>query len=155
MNVEITNGVPMNFILTEAFSDDCEVVFNTNLDDIYRHDRFQIQLKYTDEFDIVSSDFCYIEENGEEDNITLYKNILQHGSVVSNLNKDHNVIAHPCVAFTKRFWKDKNNRYDVSQTPHEDRELWKEAISRGYKFLIVPEVLLFYRIHKNQVSHKN
>jgi len=150
----------MNFILDEAFNDNCDYIFNTNLDDFYHKDRIKLQTKMITEldYDIVSSDFCYITEriNNQifEDPIIEYKNILQYGDIKTNLNFKHNVIAHPSVCYNKRFWNDTNNRYDITKTPEEDMDLWIQSINNGYKFGIHKDVLLYYRIHNNQSSNK-
>lgn len=142
----------MNFIITEAFADGCDYVFNTNLDDFYSNKRIEHQIEYLKlGFDIVSSDFCYINENN---NVTLNLNILKYGSIMDNLNRGHNVIAHPVVAISRFFWSDIQNRYDINKTPEEDKDLWQRSIQRGYKFHIIDEILLYYRIHSNQVSNK-
>jgi hypothetical protein len=141
----------MNYIITKAFEDGCNYVFNTNLDDFYDEKRIEKQLKILQNgFDVVSSDFCYIEDVDGVDKIKHHMKIKQYGDIELNLNKNHNVIAHPSVAINKRFWD--NNRYDITKTPSEDLHLWKESIKKGFKFFIHDEELLFYRIHNNQVS---
>jgi hypothetical protein len=145
----------MNFIINEAFLDGCDYVFNTNIDDIYDPYRIEKQLEYLKiGYDVVSSDFCYIDSISE---IPFhYMNITSHGDVMKNLNSDHNVIAHPCVAFSKKFWQDPKNRYDINNIGREDLDLWKSSINRGYRFYITKDILLYYRIHGNQVtSNKN
>lgn len=141
----------MNFIITEAFNDGCDFVFNTNLDDFYSKDRIEKQIEYLEMgFDVVSSDFCYIDDNDE---IKLYMNITNYGNIKKNLKNNHNVIAHPSVGFSRKFWDDENNRYDINKTPAEDLDLWKRSIE-NYKFYILEDILLYYRIHENQVSKK-
>ena len=146
----------MNFIINEAFSDYCEVVFNVNLDDKYHESRIEKETEAIKKGnDIVSSDFCYIEEDDETDKITTFMLMSMHFSDIENqLMSNHNIIAHPSVAYSKRFWLG-GNSYDTEKVPEEDLALWKKMKSAGYKFYIIPEILLFYRIHKNQVSHKN
>lgn len=156
INKEMGNHADaMNFIIDKAFEDGCDYVFNTNLDDYYAHDRIEKQMELLKKgFDIVSSDFCYVAENNiDEDIVTFHKNILQFGPITNNLNNDHNVIAHPAVAISKRFWE--GNRYIPSEIPREDLLLWKRAINNGYKFYIHPEELLFYRLHGNQITGNN
>lgn len=145
----------MNFIITKAFNDGCDYIFNTNLDDYYKDTRIENQIKHLDNgYDVVSSDFCYIQENKEnEDVITHHMNIKKHGDIRSNLMSNHNVIAHPCVAMNRNFWVD--NRYDITKTPSEDMFMWQEGLRKGYKFYIDDEELLFYRIHNYQVSNNN
>jgi hypothetical protein len=141
----------MNFIISKAFEDGCDYVFNTNLDDYYSEKRIEKQLKYLEDgYDLVSSDFCYINE---DDEVFHQMNITKYGSIFSNLKNNHNVIAHPSVGMSKEFWLDEDNRYDISKVPAEDLDLWKRSINK-YMFYIVDEVLLFYRIHKQQESSK-
>ena len=148
----------MNFILDRAFEDGCDCVFNTNLDDFYHPSRIELQTKMmiTGEYDILSSDFCYIEEDedSQNDRVTHLMDITRFGDIRMNLNSLHNVIAHPAVCYSKKFWSNHNNRYDISKVPEEDMDLWIKSINSGYKFGIHPEILLYYRIHKNQVSSK-
>lgn len=143
----------MNFIITKAFDDGCDYVFNTNLDDYYKLNRVEEELKFLREgYDVVSSDFCYIKDVNGVDVVINHMRIKEYGDIKMNLLKNHNVIAHPCVAFSKNFWT--NNRYDISKIPEEDLDLWKSSIMKGYTFYIHPEELLYYRIHENQVSPK-
>ena len=144
----------MNEIIDLAFEDGCDFVFNTNLDDFYDPKRFEIQIFHLESgFDLVSSDFCYVEEINGEDRITLTKNIKQFGDIKENLEKKHNVIAHPCVAYSRKFWE--SNKYVPEEIPREDMLLWARAISNGFKFWICDEVLLNYRLHQNQVTGDN
>jgi len=141
----------MNFIISKAFEDGCDYIFNTNLDDYYSEKRIEKQLEYLEDgYDLVSSDFCYINE---DDEVFHQMNITKYGSIFLNLKNNHNVIAHPSVGMSKEFWLDKDNRYDISKVPAEDLDLWKRSIDK-HMFYIVDEVLLFYRIHKQQESSK-
>lgn len=150
----------MNFILNKAFEDGCDYVFNTNLDDYYDSSRVssQLEMMINNDYDILSSDFCYIKEKIENndvfDEITMFMDIHKYGEIKENLKISHNIIAHPSVCYNKRFWCDLNNRYDVTKIPKEDMDLWKRSIERGYKFGIHKNILLYYRIHSNQVSKK-
>lgn len=141
----------MNRIIDLAFEDRCEYVFNTNLDDYYELNRFEKQLEFLKEgYDIVSSDFCYVEEMGEDDKITHYLDIKKSGDIKKNLDNNNNIIAHPCVSYSKKFWE--SNRYNIEEIPEEDFKLWKRGIDSGFKFYICDEVLLNYRLHKNQIT---
>lgn len=141
----------MNFIITEAFNDGCDYVFNTNLDDVYNQDRIEKQIEYLEKgYDLVSSDFRYVDQDGNHKFDMILS--VHNGNIKSQLNLEHNVIGHPGVAYTKNFWE--SNRYDITKTPAEDLDLWKRAINKGYLFYIVPEILFMYRIHQNQVSNK-
>jgi hypothetical protein len=144
----------MNFIIDKAFEDGCDFVFNTNLDDYYHSERIEKQLeKLKEGYDIVSSDFCYIEEINGEDAITFYKNIKSNTDIKQNLDRNHNVIAHPVVSYSRKFWE--NNRYLPEEIPFEDLNLWKRSINSGFKFYILDDVLLYYRLHQNQITGNN
>lgn len=144
----------MNFIIDKAFEDGCDFVFNTNLDDYYDPKRIEKQLeKLKEGYDIVASDFCYIEEINGEDLVTFNKNIKSNIDIKGNLDKNHNVIAHPVVCYSRKFWE--SNRYFPEEIPFEDLNLWKRSINSGFSFYILDDVLLFYRLHQNQITGNN
>jgi len=137
----------MNFIISKAFKAGCDVVFNTNIDDYFHPLRFEKQLKLIRSgFDIVSSNFHYINDSG----IIRNMDMVRHGSIKRNLDKNHNVIAHPCIAISRKFW-DRKFRYNETLIGKEDLDLWKRTIE-GSNFYILPDYLLFYRIHENQIT---
>lgn len=143
----------MNFIIDIAFREGCDVVFNTNVDDFYSLDRFKEQLEILEiGYDLVSSDFYYVKDFNEKEMDVITNDICvsKEGPISVELGKNNNVIAHPCVAFTKNFWN--INRYDPLEIPQEDLLLWKRGVESGMKFYIIPEKLLFYRIHEKQIS---
>lgn len=154
-SIEMSNHAEaMNFIIDQAFNDGCEYVFNTNMDDYYDLDRIKLQMnEFKNGFDIVSSDFNYIDEN---DNFILNMDILNcpqtnnYGGPIPSLLKNHNTIAHPVVAFNKKFWD--SERYIPSEIPAEDLNLWKRAVLKEFKIKIIPKVLLHYRRHGNQIT---
>jgi hypothetical protein len=143
----------MNFILDKAFEDGCDYVFNTNLDDYYSGDRIQKQLEFLIQgFDLVSSNFCYIEGDGNSDSVLKYMT-MSDGNIQDHFDRNHNVVAHPSVAYSKRFWL--GNRYDDSEIPQEDFLLWERALKNGYSIKICTDYLLFYRLHQSQVTGNN
>lgn len=62
-------------------------------------------------------------------------------------------VIHPTVMFRGDFIRKNNIRYDPSFEPSEDFELWVRLAGQG-KIAIIPEVLLKYRHHSEQVSSK-
>lgn len=155
LNLE-NHGHAMNYILDEAFSDGCDYVFNTNLDDYYSRFRIQIQLNsFSDAVDIISSNFYHITEIDGVDSIirSLYVSQYQDSIEKELIEKSHNFIAHPAVAFSKNFWE--KNRYNPSEIPLEDLKLWQRAYVNGSKFKIVDDFLLHYRLHGNQITGNN
>lgn len=156
-SLELENhGHAMNYIIDRAFSDGCDYVFNTNMDDYYS--RFRIQ-KQLDAFnvgaDIVSSNFYHITEINGMDSVVkpFYVNQYEKNIQVELIVKSHNIIAHPAVAFSKKFWE--QNRYSPSEIPLEDLKLWQRAYSSGFKFKILEDFLLYYRLHEKQITGNN
>lgn len=152
--IELHNHVEaMNCLLQICLNDGVSSVFNTNVDDSYDINRFQLQIdEINNGFDVVSSNFCYVTDFYGEDMIT--KSFLfDKMDIQFELDKDHNVIAHPCVCYSKKFIE--NNRYNSQGVPREDLDLWKESIHNGFKFKILEPILLYYRIHSNQVTKLN
>jgi hypothetical protein len=150
------HGHAMNYILDKAFSDGCDYVFNTNLDDYYSRFRIQMQLNFfSDGVDVVSSNFYHITEIEGVDSIvrSLYVSQYQDSIEKELIEKSHNVIAHPVVAFSKKFWE--KYRYDPEEIPEEDLKLWQRACLGGSKFKILEDFLLHYRLHGNQITGNN
>jgi hypothetical protein len=150
----------MNFIIDEAYKDGCDYIFNVNLDDFYHKDRIAIQMKLMIEqkYDVLSSNFYYIEENVTNNVIQDLQiktfQMSKFNNINSELKNGNNIIAHPSVCFSRRFLSDTNNRYDKNEIPEEDFKLWKQAINNGYSFGITEDFLLFYRIHNKQISKR-
>lgn len=182
--------VAMNHLLDHCFNQaGYDIVFNTNMDDTFHKERFAKQIEMLLQgYDIVSSDFCYIEEREIEkeapgystqpsatnesgqapptftwpeqyhdpeyyDQVTVHMNICRHGNIEANLAKNHNVIAHPAVAYNKTFWTDGIKYPNV--LGKEDLLLWQQAVKMGKKMYIIDEELLFYRIHAKQVGREH
>ncbi len=136
----------MNFLLDKAVTDGCDCVFNTNMDDKYHIDRFKIQIDYIKRgYDLISSNFIQIDANGADVRQMNFSKM----DIYENLSKDHNIIAHPVVCYSRKFIEE--NRYMPEQIPKEDLLLWRRTCRR-YKFHICDEHLLRYRLHGNQVS---
>jgi hypothetical protein len=139
----------MNYLFDVSVKNDIDILFNTNIDDFYDVNRIHIQMsKIEDGYDIVSSNFSYIDELDRE-----FKHLKFHNLIIKNeLDNNHNIIAHPSVCYSRKFFS--NERYSSSDIPKEDLNLWKKTIG-DYKFYICPEDLLKYRIHDSQVTNKD
>lgn len=61
-------------------------------------------------------------------------------------------IAHPTAFIRSSFLKQNNILYDEQIKKTQDYRLWIECLKRGAKMTVYPQVLLLYRIHKNQIS---
>lgn len=121
-----------------------DAVFNTNVDDYYSLDRIERQSIYIKQgYDIVSSNFALIENDKE-----IKSHRFNHLDIRHELIKNHNIIAHPVVAYSKNYIS--KYRYVPTDIPKEDLLLWKKTINTN-KFIILPDYLLFHRLHTNSV----
>lgn len=137
----------MNYLIDYAFKNGYDVIANINLDDINHPQRFEKQLEAIKQgYQLVSSNFNYFDERG----IFKQMNMVKCGDINFNLMRNHNVICHPAVMMHKSFWSE-GMRYN-NLLGFEDLDLWKRAIQAGKRFKILPDYLLNYRIHKNQVT---
>jgi glycosyltransferase involved in cell wall biosynthesis len=64
-----------------------------------------------------------------------------------------NVICHPSIMMRSSSLKTHQLRYEHAYEPSEDYKLWTRLIEYG-KIGIIPETLIKYRIHQEQVSSK-
>lgn len=155
----------MNFLLDKAFLEmNFDIIFNVHLDDYYHRRRFEYQLEKFKEndIDIVSSNFAYIREviqtNNRDEFSDIQEQILDVHSVADTpekikleFEKGHNVIANPCVAFNKSFWRKHEDICYYSELPIEDFKLWLRCNQYDdIHFKILPDILLFYRQHLKQ-----
>jgi len=141
----------MNYLYSMLFANGYDVVFNTNMDDYYHPSRFDVQMNAIKSgYDLVSSNFCYVNNKGE-----VLKHFVFHDADISKeLARDHNVIAHPAVCMSSRFWSDESLRFEET-LGREDLDLWKKAVIAEKKLLILPDNHLYYRLHENQITKKH
>ncbi len=122
---------------------------NTNIDDFYSLDRFEKQLICARQrYDVISSNFYNVNEAGS---IIADKkmNVLD---IVSEAKKNHNIIAHPVTCYSKNFWTT-CTKLRSEEIPRDDFELWRRSYTSGkYKFIILPDYLLNYRVHQQKIS---
>lgn len=143
----------MNFLLDYCVENNYDCVFNTNLDDFYSSDRVEVQTQHIKQgIDIVSSNMMYIQDEDGEDKITTYfkfSEVNTKEGILNEFKKGYNVIAHPSVAYSKKFISE--NRYIPSEIPREDMLLWWRTVT-NYNFYISDKYLLAYRIHEKQIT---
>jgi len=141
----------LNDLLDICAGSECDAVFNSNVDDIYMRDWMQVQMPYMkDGYDVVGSNFSLKYEK------PIIKPPKYHYfdklNIKKELDKDHNVMGHPGISYSKSFIKE--NRYVPEEQPYEDMKLWQRTIDK-YNFKIVPEHLFIHRIHDNAVCRSD
>jgi hypothetical protein len=126
----------MNFLFSKVLEDDCDLVFNVNLDDFYDLRRLDMQISFAKHgYDIISSDLSYIREIDDfKDEVLSDSNFSDCKNINDTLKNYVNIIAHPSVCYSKRFIK--NNTYNTNMIPEEDWDLWKRTCDQ-YKFCII------------------
>ncbi len=61
-------------------------------------------------------------------------------------------VTHPAAMYRRQAVLDVDG-YDESTGPSEDKDLWRRLLLAGWDARIVPEPLLVYRLHEQQLSH--
>lgn len=158
----------MNFLLNKVFDKNTsyKYCFNINIDDFYDLTRFERQVKIIKKlkYDVVSSQMLYVDEENKPikkidylaynfvspKKIPLKKQIENEQSYIrKQFLRNHNIIAHPCVCYTRRFWNIIGPYKNI--VPREDLSLFKKAaMNHKIKIHIAKKILLFYRLHDNQ-----
>ncbi len=149
-SIELKNHVEAhNYLLDKVFSLNYDCAFNVNIDDQYSIDRFAKQIICMEQgCDIVSSNYFNIDEAGN-----IIKKMQMNGLDMDiEALKGHNIIAHPSVCYSKNFWTT-CDKLNADEIPFDDFLLWKRSYAtRQYKFLILPDYLLYYRVHEQKIS---
>lgn len=138
----------MNYLIDKCLNDGYDVIFNTNLDDYYHYDRFKRQiLAIKNGAQLVSSNFNYFND---QKGVFKKMDMARYGNIGVQLRRGHNVLAHPVVAYHKSFF-DGGLRYN-DLLGYEDKDLWQRAFKLEKRMVILPDYLLNYRIHENQIT---
>jgi hypothetical protein len=141
-----------NYLLDWVFSLDYDCAFNVNVDDWYALGRFETQLPYIEQgYDVVSSNFYRVND----DESVRQPFTFHHRDMVAEARREHNILAHPVLCYSRYFWEN-CDKLDPKDIPFDDFILWKKSYKKGiFKFIILPDYLLFQRIHENNVSRKS
>lgn len=121
-------------------------------DDICREDRFDVQLtfmKHHPDIDICGSFVNIIGGAGEPQ----WTYPQDHESIQAGL-LFHNCLAHPTVFIRRETWNAGGFRYDPAFIHAEDYELW-DRCAWSLRLAVIPENLVVYRMHENQVSTRH
>lgn len=131
-----------NYLLEKCFSLDYDLILNTNVDDKYPLDRVKIQIDNFDpEFSVISGNYVSFSEVRENIHGTKFHEL----DIAKEFSNNHNIIAHPACAYTRKILE-YNERLISEEIASDDFCMWKRLLSKGAKFKILPNVLLYYRI---------
>lgn len=121
-------------------------VARLDADDICKSDRIekQVALMNKKDFDIVCS---YAQGIGDKNSLL---KVSKDGEVLrANL-----LFFNPIVHSTVMFVNDGSFIYDTNFKKSQDYDLWDRMSSEKKKFGVIPEALVYFRFHKNQISNK-
>lgn len=120
-------------------------------DDIAYPDRIYTQVEYLEKnlcIDIVSS---FAKTFGEKE--IVYKSVIDDAALKAELLWK-NPFIHPTIMMRSEKIKGRHIRYSCYDKS-EDFGLWSRlAFEENFHFAVIPEELLNYRIHKNQITQK-
>ena len=150
MSLELpTHAEAHNLLLDQVFTLGYDCAMNVNIDDIYTLDRFAKQVPWIENgFDVISSNFYHIDERGRVTGSLAMDAKLPEVEA----RRGHNIIAHPVCCYSRNFWTN-CTKLRASEIPKDDFELWKRSYGK-FKFKILPNFLLYYRVHGQKVSAK-
>lgn len=142
-----THADAHNWLLDEVFRLGYDCAMNVNIDDYYATDRFEKQIPFIQAgFDVISSNFYHIDEAGR----VINHMVMDAKRPEVEAKRGNNIIAHPVCCYSRNFWT-KCSRLNPAEIPRDDFELWKRSYGK-FKFKILPNFLLYYRVHSKKVS---
>jgi glycosyltransferase involved in cell wall biosynthesis len=124
-----------------------DFIARMDADDICAPDRLQKQLSFLKDNPEIGLCGSWLKIVDEE---TSYKFPLTHDEIMAAL-LEYNAMAHPSVLLRTKLVKESGLRYDSRFPGAEDYELWSRMIFLT-RFANIPETLLFYRRHEQQVT---
>jgi glycosyltransferase involved in cell wall biosynthesis len=113
-------------------------------DDIWLPKKLEIQSKYMSQYDVIGTFINYIDVN---DNIIGQPNLSsKHEDIVARCKNKDNQIANSSAIFRTEDIITLNG-WDEFLDGIEDFDLWLRLIKRGCKFINVPKVCVWHRLH--------
>jgi len=136
-----------------------ELIFRMDADDIMHELRIKKQLDFmnTNSQCVLSgTDIVVFRKSNNE---RMYKEKSNHPPILTweeyKTTKKQWILNHPTLCFRKYAVLAVGNYDENFKEPFEDLDLELRLLKR-YGFVCnLPEILLFYRIHENQITHKN
>lgn len=147
-NVRIGLTKSLNKLLQSAKGEYISII---DADDLWHKEKLSTQIDYLKnkpDLYLLGTSKVTIDKYGNSINGT-EKNIYSYPAIKRNIFKG-NLFCHSSIVF-RRDVLDKIGFYNEEYTYCQDYELWLRVIAK-YSAEILPEVLTYYRIHKNMIS---
>lgn len=126
-------------------------IFRMDSDDIALEHRLKKQIEYFEHHKEVVVLGTYAKTFGAD--VKEFKSSTSDAQIKGELIWK-NPIVHPTVAFRASFIKKNNIRYRLGDS--EDYRLWIElAFKYNCVFAVLPEILLKYRVHSEQITYRD
>ena len=129
-----------------------EYIARMDADDISLPNRFMNQTEFLNSnphIDICHCAFQLIDEDGNCVGNRVLKKIEREASYLFLFD----VIAHPSIMFRSRLKGLRCPLYNEQYRNAQDYELWAFLLLNGIQFGYIPEVMLLYRLSKNQITY--
>ena len=122
-------------------------------DDIAAPNRFETQVQYIDDsVGVIGGQFKTIDENDKLSITSISSKPLKYSTCKWWLLLGMSPLAHPTVLIRKSCLLE-HGGYDANFRAAQDMELWSR-LSPDVKIINIPESVLFYRKHSNNISNK-
>lgn len=128
------------------------LIARMDADDIADIRRIEVEVKILEEkeLDLVAASKVNIDENGNV--IKKYINNIP-SDLISKLLPYDNSINHPTVLVKRKVMEDLNGYRDISSC--EDYDLWIRMLCNGYKMMVIPDVLVKYRVRADSITRSD
>lgn len=123
-------------------------------DDISLENRLKEEVEYLEKHldcDLVTTNRDDIDENSNV--IKRSSSIIVKDELIPKILKYGSIITHPSVMLKSSILKALNGYRPFKSS--QDYDLWLRMVSKGYKFHILPQVLIKYRIRQNSITKSN
>jgi len=131
-----------------------DFIARMDADDISLPHRFSVEVEFltnNPSIDVVSSNIINIDENDKK--ILTKRVICENSKDMNRMLKYDNIISHPTVLMRKEAILSCDGYRDFKAS--QDYDLWLRMRKKGFRFSIIKEPLLLYRIRNNSVSRSD
>ena len=128
-----------------------DVIARFDADDIMLPNRIQKQMQFVDQYDLISTNFAFINNNGY---------IIRHRIFPSTTAEIYYFLCNNADCMYHTTWLGKKETFFKLNGyreigPFEDYDFLLRAIKMGLKLFNCPEELNYYRINTEGISYKN
>ena len=120
-------------------------------DDISRPQRFEKQIRFMETNPTIGVCGTWVTSFGKSQTPLLWEQPISHDQIIHRHFFFDSALAHPSVMIKTEVLTKNSISYDTKLIPSEDFDLWVR-LTQICKLHNLPEALLDYRVHENQIS---